>query len=66
MFNREDDDSDESDVSIDEDPEFGQPKTPEEEEPEPVDDWKPKPYPDQRRGLSVSNETLKCLPHTII
>lgn len=53
MFNRDDEESEESeDISVDEEPEFAPPETPEPEEI--VDEWKPRPYPENRRGLFVS------------
>lgn len=49
MFNRQDESSDEESViSEEKEPEFGI------VEPElKIDQWKPKPYPDNRRGLHV-------------
>lgn len=69
MFNKEDEESEveSSDVSVDEEPEFGQPtdlpKEEEEKEEEvavqEVDQWKPKPYPDSRKGLHVNSVFLR-------
>lgn len=53
MFNRDDEESEDSeDISVDEVPDFGLPETPVPEEI--VEEWKPRPYPENRRGLFVS------------
>ncbi|KAL4486755.1 hypothetical protein ABPG72_006587 [Tetrahymena utriculariae] len=57
MFNRKDESSDEdSEISEDADANFGRdeigPQKPE------VEEWKPKPYPDNRRGLHVTIHNL--------